>query len=212
MRSPVLAASRASRAAIVMLEPNAILEPAAVSPPMTFEAQGDPLQAAILIGAIALPFAYWWFVTVPEARLALAKDKRLQGGETKAYLDELADDPSARPVERWFFSKWLRQKKPTKEAGVIAETSAEDKSKLQTPLEAGEAQPVTIKELFRPASLKGNATPKFWSGDNPIVVTMAGLAACGVFATAAQSNTALAVDGLLLTVGLVFGLSRLTLD
>ena len=77
---------------------------------MTFEARGDPLQAAILIAAIVLPFGYWWYITVPEARLALAKDKRLQDGETKVYLDELAASSEARPVERWFFSKWAAPK------------------------------------------------------------------------------------------------------
>ncbi len=31
--------------------------------------------------------------------------------------------------------------------------------------------PPTLAELFFPASLKANATPKFWSGDNPVAVT-----------------------------------------
>ena len=205
----------APRAAIIMLDPVAPPQAFQVAPPQTFEAQGDPLQAAILISAIALPFAYWWFVTVPEARLALAKDKRLEGGDTKAYLDELADDPSARPVERWFFSKWLRQKKPTRATsgddtaeGLAAATTQDAQP---SPAAEPRAEP-TLKELFAPASLKGNATPKFWSGDNPIVVTMGGLAALGIFATAAQSNSALAIDGVILSAGLVFGLSRLTLD
>ena len=55
----------------------------------------------ILLSAVLLPFGYWWYVTVPEARINLAKDKRLQGGETKAYLDELASSDEDRPVERW---------------------------------------------------------------------------------------------------------------
>ena len=54
--------------------------------------------------------------------------------------------------------------------------------------------------------------PRFFSGDNPIVVTMGGLALLGAFATAARANGALAMDGLVLCAGLAFGLSRLTLD
>ena len=71
---------------------------------------------------------------------------------------------------------------------------------------------MTLRQLFQPASLKGNATPKFWSGDNPIVVTMITLAALGVFATAFRANSALTLDASVLAAGLAFGLSRLTLD
>ena len=154
---------------------------------------------------------------MPEARIGLAKDKRLQGGETKAYLDALAADDESRPVERWFFQKWLKQNKPVKSArsteserepmvaeGAVAVADRNEESAVQ--------QTPTIAQLFKPASLKNNATPKFWSGDNPIVVTMVSLGALGIFATAARTNGALAVDGLVLALGLVFGLSRLTLD
>ena len=75
------------------------------------------------------------------------------------------------------------------------------------------ARDSSLGVLFKPASLKGNATPKFWSGDNPIVVTMGGLALAGVVATAAQSGSgALVADIVVLGAGLAFGLSRLTLD
>merc|ERR1719478_1314808 len=74
------------------------------------------------------PVAYWWFITVPEARLNLAKDKRLEGGDTKQYLEALRDSPDERPLERWFFDKWLRQLRPSKAPRPAPEASAEDAS------------------------------------------------------------------------------------
>ena len=58
------------------------LQVSELPPPQTFEPQGDPAQAVLLFFVVALPFGYWWYITVPEARLALAKDKRLQDGDT----------------------------------------------------------------------------------------------------------------------------------
>ena len=83
----------------------------------SFEAQVDPVQAAVLVGTAIIPFAYWWYITVPEARLALAKDKRLEGGEAREYLLDLAEDDASRPVERWFFAKWLSAAKPRRASG-----------------------------------------------------------------------------------------------
>lgn len=190
--------------------------------PTTFEAQGDPIQAAILLSVVLLPFGYWWYVTVPEARINLAKDKRLEGGETKAFLEELAQsEEGERPVEKWFFSKWLRQRRPAK-ARPETVTSVADASVEQAPpvahaaedreVQQAPAREVTLGELLKPASLKSNPTPKFWSGDNPIVVTMGALLTVGVFSAAARTNSALAIDGAILAAGLAFGLSRLTLD
>ena len=79
----------------------------------------------------------------------------------------------------------------------------------RAPAKAAPQREPTLAELFRPASLKGNATPRFWSGDNPIVVTMGALFTLGAFATVARENTALAIDGALLSAGLLFGVSRL---
>ena len=76
---------------------------------------------------------------------------------------------------------------------------------------AAAADAPSLRELFTPASLKGNATPKFFSGDNPIVVTTGTLLGLGIFATVARENSALAVDLLVLCAGLVFGATRLTL-
>ena len=195
-------------------------------PPQVFEPQGDPAQAVLLFACIAVPFGYWWLITVPEARLALAKDKRLQTGETNQYLQDLATDEASRPVERWFFSKWLRQLKPAKEKSRTTEATAQAQALAEVP-ETADATPSpaaetmtngmpspeqpTLQELFTPASLKGNATPQFFSGDNPIVVTVGTLLTVGVFATVARENSALAVDGLVLGAGILFGTSRLFL-
>mmetsp|Transcript_16000 Transcript_16000/g.52732 ORF Transcript_16000/g.52732 Transcript_16000/m.52732 type:complete len:235 (+) Transcript_16000:76-780(+) len=222
---PLLLHTVATSGVTMLADPALATSSAADLPATSFEPQGDPLQAAILFSVVALPFAYWWYISVPEARLALAKDKRIKEGETKRYLDELADDPSGRKAERWFFAKWLRQNKPSRPAA--AKAAPEDEAAALPPEEEAAALPPApppepardllqsprLGVLFKPASLKGNATPKFWSGDNPIVVTMGGLALAGVVATAAQSGSgALVADVVVLGAGLAFGLSRLTLD
>lgn len=197
--------------------------------PTQFEPQGDPVQFAILTLAVAVPFGYWWYITVPEARLALSKDKRL--GDTGAYIEELARSDEARPVERWFFSKWLKQapKKrtarteaasmlstaPTMAAVAMVEpphpeTAAESAAAPEQP-SAVQKREASLEQLFRPASLKSNATPKFFSGDNPIVVTTGALLAAGIFATVAKENGQLAADLLVICIGLIFGATRLTL-
>ena len=174
----------------------------------TFEAQVDPAQLAVVAIAVAAPVSYWWFITVPEARLDLAKDKRLEGGDTKQYLEELRDSPDERPLERWFFDKWLRQLRPSKAprpAPEASEASAEDAS--------APAPAPTLGELFAPASLAGNATPKFFSGDNPIVVTVGALLALGTLAAGARQGGAAgaAADAAVVAATLAFGTSRLTL-
>ena len=106
-----------------------------------------------------------------------------------------------------FFSKWLRKAPKKREPPTIAEA----------PLAAAEAASansanVTLQQLFEPASLKGNATPKFFSGDNPIVVTMGALMALGILASLARGNGGLAADAAVLAAGLAFGLTRLELE
>lgn len=166
------------------------------------------MQAAILISAMVLPFGYWWYITVPEARLALSKDKRLEGSETRNFVLDLAETPQdERRVEKWFFAKWLRQAKPRRER----EPSVVEVAEPATPVAEGDTSQPSLRELFTPASLSGNATPKFFSGDNPIVVTMGALFLLSAFATALRFNAALMVDVLLLGVAAAFGASRLTL-
>lgn len=199
----------------LLLEP--ALEPAAK---VTFEAQGDPAQLAVLLFVVAAPAAYWWFVTVPEARLGLAKDKRV--GEVNDYLQELQSDESGeRAAERWFLQKWLKQTRPAK-ATPSASAEHEGEGSVAAATEAPPAadDPVVdpladldalgrLRVLFAPA--KNPGTPSFFSGDNPIVVAMGTLLALGAFAAAARENQQLAIDGTVLLAGLVFGASRLTL-
>ena len=134
-----------------------------------------------------------------------------------------AESDEGRAVERWFFAKWLRQaslrpRRPREEAA-----SAEDAGKQsQSPSEAqaaaapspttasdGAQQP-SLAELFAPATRRGNPTPRFFSGDNPVLVAVGALAALGVLASAARAESAV-VDGAVLACGLAFGLSRLGL-
>ena len=192
--------------------------------PLVFEPRMEASQLGITLGAIAVPFGYWWYITVPEARLKLAKDKRRTDGDERQYLDELQRDlqrePDARPVERWFFSKWLRQAKPLapeqeqdSERTATATTTAT--ATVEPPPEAAarDAAPrrePSLGELLRPASLKGNATPKFWSGDNPIVVVTGTLISLGVASSLVRNggNGQLRLDASVVGAGLVFGLSR----
>jgi hypothetical protein len=180
----------------------------------TFEPQGDPAQFAILFSVVAIPFGYWWLITVPEARLDLAKDKRLPGGQMQEFIQDLREDEAARPVERWFFSKYLAQL-PVRRGGAPAPARTDGADGFSEPAmpssseAADESTSPSLKELFEPASLKGNATPNVWSGDNPIVVTMGALLGLGIFATIARSNSAAAIDGAVIAAGLIFGLTRL---
>ena len=68
----------------------------------------------------------------------------------------------------------------------------------------------SLGELLRPASLKGNATPRFWSGDNPIVVVTGTLISLGVASSLVRNggNGQLLLDASVVGAGLVFGLSR----
>ena len=205
-RSRLDASTRTAAFRNMMLEADS-----AAAQPLIFEAQADPMQFALLLGVVLLPFGYWWYVTVPDARLGLAKDKR-KGG-MRAYIDNLRADSAPRGPERWFFQKYLRQ---LPEKALELPRTGDDSQPVPNAEGAGEAserQPSpSLEELLRPASLTGNPTPRFWSGDNPIVVTMGALLSMGAVATAYKYNAALTLDALVLAAGIVFGLSRLSLD
>ena len=202
--------------------------PSALVDGQSFEPVFNPAQASALLAVVALPFGYWWYITVPEARIKLAKDKRLNGGEARAYLEDLASSPDSRVAERWFFSKWLKQIRPakpkpseqmqsvpleeqTKSMGMIDATAPSEPTATRMPSGKTSRSP-SVRELFQPASLKGNPTPRFWSGDNPIVVTMGALLSLGIIAAGARENAALTLDLVVLAAGVAFGVSRLTLD
>merc|ERR1712087_784170 len=58
--------------------------------------------------------------------------------------------------------------------------------KMQKPeAQTADALP-TLQEPFTPANLRGNATPRFFSGDNPIVVTTGALLALCIVAASAR--------------------------
>eukprot|EP00316_Scyphosphaera_apsteinii_P016866 CAMPEP_0119315072 /NCGR_PEP_ID=MMETSP1333-20130426/34373_1 /TAXON_ID=418940 /ORGANISM="Scyphosphaera apsteinii, Strain RCC1455" /LENGTH=186 /DNA_ID=CAMNT_0007320301 /DNA_START=100 /DNA_END=660 /DNA_ORIENTATION=- len=181
----------------------------------TFEPVFNPAQTAVLLGTILIPFGYWWFITVPEARLLLSKDKRK--GELNIYLKQLKE-AEGRPVEQWFFQKWLaKTRPPVQQAQSRADRTGSDPavvleefSPIKPSTDEAESE-VTLLELFRPASKKGNPTPRFFSGDNPIVVTTGTLMAFGIAAAVVRSNGALALDLGVLCAGLAFGLNRLVL-
>jgi len=114
----------------------------------------------VVLGAIGTMTAYWWFVLVPSARVKLAKNKK--SGELRAYLDELAR--SDRKAEKWFYSQWL------------AKIDPETRYLLRDDAPASTRRRESLEDVVRAA----RRAPKFWSGDNPVLVGTAltiGLAA-----------------------------------
>ena len=232
---------RPADATLMMMEPT--FEPQTLSAPppfepQSFEAQGDPAQFLLLALVVAIPFGYWWLITVPEARLDLAKDKRK--GETKEFIREL-QDAEGREAEKWFFSKWLRQT-PVRR-GAVSAAAVDDEATRTVGAEPSpvatleptavaadadasttkgaasasgvdrveEAVQPTLAQLFEPATKKGNPTPKFFSGDNPIVVATSTLLVLGIGALIVRQNGALALDATIVAAGIFFGLTRLDL-
>merc|ERR1711976_503997 len=63
----------------------------------------------LVLGAIGLTGAYWWFVLVPSARVRLAVNKK--SGTLRKYLEELKQDDS-RSLEKWFYANWLEKMDP----------------------------------------------------------------------------------------------------
>ena len=183
-----------------------------------FEPRFDPATFSVLIAAVLVPFSYWWLITVPEARLNLSRDKRMSGGETREYLAKLRESGEDRPIERWFFSKWLQQFKArsTKDQYAAADAARNiDVSSgvldqdANTSMDKPTRDGLPLSDVFRPASLRGNATPRFWSGDNPILVTMGLLLSAGIVDSLIREQPSLVLDGCIFAAGLIFGISRL---
>ena len=219
-------------AAPTMMEQTFEQQPLATPPPFepqVFEAQGDPAQFLLLALVVAIPFGYWWLITVPEARLDLAVDKRK--GETKEFIREL-QDAEGREAEKWFFSKWLRQTPVRRDANtasvennasptavaepptVVATEPTASSSPAEEAANGGRADEVaqpTLAQLFEPATKKGNPTPKFFSGDNPIVVATGTLLVLGIGAAIVRENGMIALDATVVAAGILFGLTRLDL-
>lgn len=72
-----------------------------VPSPMDYSALQSQL---VVLGAIGIMTAYWWYVLVPGARVNLAVNKR--SGKLRDYLEELKGDDD-RKLERFFYQKWL---------------------------------------------------------------------------------------------------------
>ena len=115
----------------------------------------------VVLGAIGATTAYWWLVLVPSARVALAKNKK--SGELRAYLDDLARS-DGKGLEKWFYAQWL------------AKIDPETRYLLRDDAPAAARRVETLEDVARAA----RRAPKFWSGDNPVLVGTAltiGLAA-----------------------------------
>ena len=115
----------------------------------------------VVLGAIGAMTAYWWLVLVPSARVRLAKNKK--SGELRAYLDDLARS-DGKGLEKWFYAQWLTKIDP------------ETRYLLRDDAPAAARRGETLEDVARAA----RRAPKFWSGDNPVLVGTAltiGLAA-----------------------------------
>ena len=139
-----------------------------VPSPMDADALRNQL---IVISAVGATTAFWWFVLVPNARLGLARNKK--SGALRAYLEELKTD-DARPIERWFFEKWLRKIDPETryllgdddDDGKGKETSAASTSPARDAAADAPGREPSLEEILRAAK----KTSPFWSLDNPVLV------------------------------------------
>eukprot|EP00239_Pterosperma_sp_CCMP1384_P005976 CAMPEP_0197855932 /NCGR_PEP_ID=MMETSP1438-20131217/27534_1 /TAXON_ID=1461541 /ORGANISM="Pterosperma sp., Strain CCMP1384" /LENGTH=204 /DNA_ID=CAMNT_0043471195 /DNA_START=302 /DNA_END=916 /DNA_ORIENTATION=- len=159
----------------------------------TFEPQGPGVAQTLVVLVVTLaPALYWWLVLVPSERQSLAKNKRR--GEVKEYLEQIEGDES-RVMERWFYTDWLQQKgreserrERNKQRGKTTKASASTTttpststtveavstgSQTQTPAPPSDSSSgADEKEELEPFDETPYvATPNFFSGDNPILVT-----------------------------------------
>ena len=144
----------------------------------TFEAQlaFDPAQLAVF--TVALSARCILVVHRTRARLNLAKDKRLEGGDTNSTSRSCATVRRA-AARALVFRQVAEELRPSKAPRPAPEGARRTRRPAPAPAP-------TLGELFAPASLAGNATPKFFSGDNPIVVTVGALLALGTPAAGAS--------------------------
>jgi hypothetical protein len=137
------------------------------------------LQSELLVLAvIAIMTAYWWYVLVPGARVNLAVNKRT--GKLRAYLEELKADDD-RKLERFFYQKWLAKVDPETRYLLRDDDEAEDGSsaaagnppRTKPRVALSDTEGVTRdvgEESLEDIIRKAKKTPKFWSGDNPVLV------------------------------------------
>ena len=139
------------------------------------------LQSELLVLAvIAVMTAYWWYVLVPGARVNLAVNKRT--GKLRDYLEELKADDD-RKLERFFYQKWLAKVDPetryllrdddedASDDGSRADAANPPRTKPRVSLADTEGVTRDVgEESLEDIIRKAKKTPKFWSGDNPVLV------------------------------------------
>lgn len=144
----------------------------------------------VVLGFTGVMVAYWWYVLVPGARVNLAVNKK--SGKLRDYLEELKDDDS-RAVERFFYQKWLAKVDPETRfllredgsteggEGELAERGTNVNVKTVTRLQDTEGGVTRdVEESLEDVIRKARNTPKFWSGDNPVLVGTALTVGAGV--------------------------------
>lgn len=135
----------------------------------------------VVLGVTGVMVAYWWYVLVPGARVNLAVNKRT--GRLRDYLEELKGDDS-RKMERFFYQKWLAKVDPETRF-LLREDGNEDGDGrvVQAKTRLSDTEGVTRDnpdESLEDVIRKARRTPKFWSGDNPVLVGTALTVGAGV--------------------------------
>ena len=135
----------------------------------------------VVLGVTGVMVAYWWYVLVPGARVNLAVNKR--SGRLRDYLEELKGDDS-RKMERFFYQKWLAKVDPETRF-LLREDGDEDGDGrvVQAKTRLSDTEGVTRDagdESLEDVIRKARRTPKFWSGDNPVLVGTALTVGAGV--------------------------------
>jgi len=135
----------------------------------------------VVLGVTGVMVAYWWYVLVPGARVNLAVNKR--SGRLRDYLEELKGDDS-RKMERFFYQKWLAKVDPETRF-LLREDGNEDGDGrvVQAKTRLSDTEGVTRDagdESLEDVIRKARRTPKFWSGDNPVLVGTALTVGAGV--------------------------------
>ncbi|KAF8072897.1 hypothetical protein HT031_000557 [Scenedesmus sp. PABB004] len=157
---------------------------AAAAAPAVFEPRvdGAVLAAQLLVlAACGGAGLYWWFVLVPSARRTLARDKRT--GELNEFLNELQASRD-RPLERWFYTDWLRQLERRQQLAAAAAAKRAGAGGGD-PQQGAAPAPAPAPAPAGEAAEGDDRQPAFWSLDNPIVATgavLGGLAAVSALA------------------------------
>jgi hypothetical protein len=159
-------------------------------------------QLVVLLATVGAA-GYWWWSLVPTLRRNLAKEKRQ--GALNEYLVDLQQNDEKK-LEQWFYTDWLKQlqrrqemaqRAAAKRAAVGEPGSTQQEQQQQqgefSPESRSASQIVTVADPHVkgtadhqgdvPSPLEeqqqgdGDKEPFFWSLDNPIMATAAGLAA-----------------------------------